>query len=283
MRRAGQAVADARLERAERPERVVARMRARARGTGAEGGAARLPDTTRDAQAPLFVVSPHLDDAVFGCAALLAARPGAVVCTVFAGTPAAPQQRDWDRAAGFTDSTAAMDERRREDERALAWCAARGVYLDFLDAQYGASPTVSTLARALAAQLARYPGAVPLLPLGLRHPDHERVARAWLALLRAGRIGACLVYEEAIHRAVPEQTARRLHELEQAGLEVTPLDGDWCPAREARRARGMKRRAVAAYASQLRAFGAGPLADLDGPERYWRVERADAPARSCRA
>ncbi|WP_186184716.1 PIG-L family deacetylase [Burkholderia gladioli] len=238
----------------------------------ASGEAATLPDTTRDERAPLFVVSPHLDDAVFGCAALLAVRPGAVVCTVFAGTPAAPQRQPWDQAAGFADSTAAMDERRREDERALAWCAARGVCLDFLDAQYGTSPEVPALAEALAAQLARHAGAAPLLPLGLRHPDHRRVAAAWLALLRAGRIGACLVYEEAIHRAASDETRRRLAELERAGLGITPLGVDWCPDREARRARGIKRRAVAAYASQLRAFGGTPLADLERPERYWRME-----------
>ncbi len=235
------------------------------------------PDRTLDARAPLFVVSPHLDDAVFSCAALLATRPGATVCTVFAGTPATPQCRAWDRAAGFEDSRAAMAERRREDARALACCEARGVGLAFLDAQYEASPDVPTLARALDAQLARATGAVPVLPLGLRHPDHHRVADAWLMLLRAGRIDACLVYEEAIHRVAGDERVERLDRLERAGAIVTPLGDAWCGARLGVLARCRKRRAVAAYASQLRAFGCGVLAELDRPERYWHVRRGAAP------
>jgi hypothetical protein len=36
----------------------------------------------------LLVVSPHLDDAVFGCGELIASRPGATVARLFAGPPA---------------------------------------------------------------------------------------------------------------------------------------------------------------------------------------------------
>ncbi|WP_414445222.1 PIG-L deacetylase family protein [Burkholderia sp. 22PA0106] len=230
------------------------------------------PPSHDDAHAPLFVVSPHLDDAVFGCAALLATRPGAIVCTVFAGTPASPQRRPWDQAAGFAHSTAAMAGRLHEDAQALACCGARGVHLAFLDDQYGASPDVPTLARALAEQLALSPGVVPLLPLGLRHPDHRRVAEAWRYLRRTGRLGACLVYEEAIHRNAHGEVEHCLDALRRSGARITPLDGGWCPDREGDRARDVKRRAVAAYASQLRAFGSGPLGDLDRPERYWRVD-----------
>lgn len=233
--------------------------------------AAMAADFALDARSPLFVVSPHLDDAVFGCAALLATRPGASVCTVFAGTPATPQRQPWDAAAGFDNARAAMAERLREDAQALACCGARGIYLDFLDDQYGGSPDLPALSAALARQLARHPGAVPLLPLGLRHPDHRRVAEAWLGLLRAGRIGSCLVYEEAMHRTAAGETVRRLDALNRAGLCVTPLDDTWCGARAAPPARDIKRRAVAAYASQLRAFGGGPLDDLDRPERYWHL------------
>src|SRR5260370_35261450 len=35
----------------------------------------------------IVVVSPHLDDAVLGCSYLLAAHPGVVVVTAFAGRP----------------------------------------------------------------------------------------------------------------------------------------------------------------------------------------------------
>ncbi|UVS96093.1 PIG-L family deacetylase [Burkholderia glumae] len=226
-----------------------------------------------DARAPLFVVSPHLDDAVFGCASLLATRPGTVVCTVFAGLPAPPQCRPWDAAGGFADSTAALRERIREDDEALRICGARGLRLPFLDGQYGPPPGQHALARALAAQLARCPGAVPLVPLGLHHPDHRCVADAWQLLARRQRRRAWLVYEEAIHRGVPGVTAARLHRLERAGWRLTPLRAGWSAARGGEPARAVRRRAIAAYASQLRAFGDARLADLDAPERYWLAER----------
>ena len=49
-----------------------------------------------------MVLSPHCDDAVFGCGELLADRPGSTVITVFAGRPGSgvPLTR-WDAAAGF--------------------------------------------------------------------------------------------------------------------------------------------------------------------------------------
>ncbi|ALK30891.1 PIG-L family deacetylase [Burkholderia plantarii] len=243
--------------------------------TGLHASPGRERSLANDADAPLFVVSPHLDDAVFSCASLVSTRPGTVVCTVFAGTPESPQCRPWDVAAGFADSTAALRERIREDDEALRICGARGVRLPFLDGQYGPSPGVRALARALAAQLARCRGAVPLVPLGLNHPDHRCVADAWLLLARRQRLRTWLVYEEAIHRGVPGVTAARLRVLERAGWCVTPLDAGWCAARGGERARAVRRRAIASYASQLRAFGEARLTDLDAPERYWLAERRD--------
>lgn len=230
----------------------------------------------RQADAPLFVVSPHLDDAVFSCASLIATRPGTRVCTVFAGAPEPPQCQPWDAAGGFADSTAALRERTREDDAALAICGAHGMRLPFLDGQYGPLPSLRALARALAGQLARCPRAVPLVPLGLHHPDHRRVADAWLLLARHQRRRAWLVYEEAIHRGVAGVSAARRDELARAGWRLTPLDAGWCAAREDEPARAVRRRAISAYASQLRAFGAARLTDLDAPERYWLAERIAA-------
>ncbi|MBB3257335.1 LmbE family N-acetylglucosaminyl deacetylase [Paraburkholderia bannensis] len=224
--------------------------------------------------APLFVVSPHLDDAVFSCGSLLAARRGAVVCTVFAGTPADPVHRSWDEAAGFEDSTQAMHARTLEDEYALSLCEACGVRLGFFDGQYAPLPAAQTVARAIAEELARWPGATPVVPLGLRHSDHRCVADAWLVLFRARSMTSCIVYEEAIHRTARDLTGQRLAELANAGLSVERLDEAWCPARTSARAQHMKRRCVQAYASQLRAFGARIPADLGAPEQYWRVEWA---------
>src|SRR5436853_287558 len=52
----------------------------------------------------MVAISPHLDDAVLSCGQLLAARPGSVVITVFAGMPRdGSQQTDWDRRCGFAN------------------------------------------------------------------------------------------------------------------------------------------------------------------------------------
>lgn len=237
------------------------------------------PTRKLDAARTLFVVSPHLDDAVFGCAALLAARPGARVCTVFAGTPPERQNTEWDRAAGYADSTHAMRGRCREDDRALDVCHAKPVRLDFLDGQYGPLPDTLALSNALIDTFAAQKSSKTaddttlVVPLGVHHPDHVRVGEAWTALLRAGRVPSCIVYEDAIHRAARGVVEKRLTELDKAGLRLTALDATWCPERLSARALDIKRRGIVAYDSQLRAFGERMPADLAKPERFWRVER----------
>src|SRR4051794_5566646 len=112
-------------------------------------------DHDASGRAPLAVVSPHLDDAVFSCAGLIAAHPGTTVVTVFGGVPADAAQRvtDWDRDCGFANAAEAMAARRREDVEALALLGARPQVLDFCDSQYGATPTCRAVADALQATL----------------------------------------------------------------------------------------------------------------------------------
>lgn len=239
---------------------------------------AALPPLHRAGQcAASLVVSPHLDDAVFSCGALLAALPGSTVCTVFAGAPHQPQRRAWDMAAGFRDSTSAMATRRCEDAQALALCGARAERLSFLDGQYDPLPDTDAVEGALAAQLAKCPGAAFVVPLGLRHPDHRRVADAWLTLLRSRLIRSCIVYEDAIHRTARGLTEQRLRDLSEVGLRADALDATLCPERMSARATNIKRCSVLAYASQLRAFGSRVPGDLAQPERYWHVYWAMTP------
>jgi LmbE family N-acetylglucosaminyl deacetylase len=236
----------------------------------------RLHPETASAACPLFVVSPHLDDAAFGCAALLATYSGACVCTVFAGMPAHVQSTEWDRAAGFDDSTQAMRERRREDDRALAHFGARAIRLPFLDGQYGTLPDAARLADEIARvyECACTVDTSLVVPLGVRHPDHVRVGEAWARLLRTGRVASCIVYEDAIHRTARGAVEKRLAALAAGGLHAAPLDESWRPERLGARALSIRRRAVLEYASQLRAFDARFPADLARPERYWCVTRA---------
>jgi LmbE family N-acetylglucosaminyl deacetylase len=221
----------------------------------------------------LIVVSPHLDDAVLGCAGLLVACPGSIVCTVFAGEPAKVQRTRWDAASGFADSNEAMRERKREDEAALGLCGATPLWLDFLDGQYGATPTVDAVADALAAQFAHFDGYLPVCPFGLWHADHLLVGAACRALLVSRRLAHYVAYEDVIYRAMPGVLHEGFARFEADGLRTSAMTAQaFGGARgAARRTAAIKRRAVRAYPSQARAFNPFPP-DVERAEHYWRVE-----------
>ncbi len=239
-----------------------------------------------------LVISPHLDDGVFGCGQLLAAHPGSTVLTVFAGVPDGAPAPEWDRRCGFTSAAAAMAARREEDRRALTRLAARPLWLRFLDSQYGRPPSLAALCDALRGAIqALAPGAFAphgrppalaedaaplavLVPMGLFHSDHELVHEAALAVLQEPGAPPTLAYEDALYRRKPGLLQRRLAALAAAGWCATPaaLGPLGAPAD--------KRRAVQAYASQLRAFGRGGWSDVLEPERYWQLTPPPTAPRS---
>ena len=222
--------------------------------------------------APCFVVSPHLDDAVFSCGMLLATHPGSVVCTVFAGEPPARRVTPWDQAAGFADSHDAMQTRWREDEAALALCGARAVHLRFLDSQYAPLPDAALLADAIGAAW-RHSGLARLVvPLGLYHSDHVATADACARLLRARRPPACVAYEDALYRTRPRIVRDKRERLARAGMRARPLPGSLLGACSGGAAAATKRRAVRAYRTQLRALNDPYPYDLAEPERFWWLE-----------
>jgi LmbE family N-acetylglucosaminyl deacetylase len=216
---------------------------------------------------PLVVVSPHLDDAVLGCGALLAHHPGAAVVTVFAGRPpAGAPLRQWDQAAGFRPGDDVIGARRAEDLAALQKLAARPVWLDFLDAQYGDSPSVDSVAVALERTLCAAEPATVCIPLGLFHSDHALVHAAAITLLPRHRDWRWVAYEEPMYRLVPDVLANRLASLRTAGVAAVAMDD--VPTSDS------KRHAIACYVSQLRALetpGAPGHADALAPERYWAL------------
>lgn len=148
----------------------------------------------------LLIVSPHLDDAVLSCGALLAGRPGAVVCTVFAAAPRAAMQTEWDSQSGFSDSSVAIRARIREDEQALAVLGAVPVHLPFCDAQYHESPSRQVLVDTLSRTVAEVGPSTLLIPLGLFHSDHVHVSDACLELLERNRGLDTYAYEEVPYR-----------------------------------------------------------------------------------
>jgi LmbE family N-acetylglucosaminyl deacetylase len=134
-----------------------------------------------DPAAPLVILSPHLDDAVWSCFSLLAREEDVVVATVFAGIPDG-EPGWWDVQCGITDSAAHVRDRRSEDAAVLASLGHAAVHLELLDGQYRDEPVAGEeIVRALAE---RVPAVRRVYsPGGIGHPDHALVRDAG-ALLR---------------------------------------------------------------------------------------------------
>ncbi len=128
----------------------------------------------------LTVVSPHLDDAVLSCFALMRAARAVTVITVFAGLPpAGTEPALYDRLTGSTDPRRRMTARRREDRAALATLGAKPVHLDLVDNPYRRTPPPTD--DVVAAIVAAVPRRTTVLavPGGFgTHPDHRLVAEA---------------------------------------------------------------------------------------------------------
>lgn len=218
----------------------------------------------------IAVISPHLDDGVFACGALLATQPGSVVVTAFAGGAARWETvTPWDAACGFAPGDDVVAARRAEDREALALLRATPVWLDFPDAQYGPSPRVETLAEALARVLDDVRPVATFVPLGLFHSDHRLAADAALHLARAQPAARWFVYEDALYRRIPGLSDAALAALEAAGLRLADAGAATPPP-----CAELKRRAVECYRSQLKGFatpGRSGHDDCFAPERYWRL------------
>jgi len=224
---------------------------------------------------PLFVVSPHLDDAVLSCGATLALHPGSTVCTVFAGKPKQAMSTPWDGEAGFPDSDVAMMQRYVEDETALSRCGALGLHLPFLDSQYENSPTPHDIADALCEAWSCYPGHTFVVPLGLWHSDHVLASDGCFLAAKRIEMLDCVVYEEALYRAIPDAVVKRKTALAGEGIAMARIEGDRMSETSDAYANAMQKKwhAVSAYASQLRALHDAHPADVGVPERFWRPSR----------
>ncbi len=216
----------------------------------------------------VLAISPHLDDGALGCGCLVTAATGARVATVYTGMPpeGSPLAR-WDGRCGYANSHDAMRERLAEDARAMAILGAEAEHLGFLDSQYAPLPGRERLAKALARAVDAYAPDIVALPLGLHHCDHERVREACLLVMRQRPRLLWLAYEDEFYRYRTGVLQRVLGSLARRAIQATPVEctsgGD--PER--------KRRAVAAYASQLRAIGVHtPDAATHAPERYWWLD-----------
>ncbi len=208
----------------------------------------------------LLVVTPHLGDAVIGCGELLAAHPGAVVVTVFAGIPASSYVvPEWDAACGFSSPQQAVTVRRREERSALETLDAEPCWLACPESQYRRSIALDEVARRLGRALRRHRAERIAVPLGLVRGDHMMAAEAAMRLYKRGD-QEWLVYEDF---PAPDAEGRlaRFH-AEPFVLEDDEYFGY------------LKRRAADNYASLKRGLssvGRELRPCLDTPERYWRI------------
>ncbi|MBP0589371.1 PIG-L family deacetylase [Paraburkholderia sp. LEh10] len=219
----------------------------------------------------LFIVSPHFDDAVFGCGALLAAHPDAAVCTVFAAPPEQDMRTDWDEKAGFTSALESVHARTIEDDNALAVLDAIPVRLPFRDGQYHDSPSITRLAAALEEAIYGSTANTLLMPLGLFHDDHGRVFDACCEILPRLSHLEWFAYEEAIYRPIPGLVQQRLVDLAKRGIVATPASPAADRSLDRERQVLLKREAVSAYVSQLHAYGPHGYDDVFAAERYWHL------------
>jgi LmbE family N-acetylglucosaminyl deacetylase len=247
------------------------------------------PESMRDASFPMrswglpddgeldrvVVVSPHLDDAVLGCARFMAMHPGVTVVTVFAGNPAAYPEpmRTWDVQSGFGPGDDVMEARRREDRAALALLDATPMHLDFVEYSYnpGDRPVApEAVAEGLISALITLEPTLVLAPFGLANPDHDVTHRAcMLAREQLGTTASWWCYEDSGYKHIPGMLAWRVSSLFRRQLWPTPV----CPLVDPDETR--KQAAIACYPSQLLAleddWAIGAKLAAPAPEQFWRL------------
>jgi LmbE family N-acetylglucosaminyl deacetylase len=224
----------------------------------------------------IVVVSPHLDDAVLGCARFLSAHAGATVVTVFAGNPPeypTDPMRLWDVQSGFGPGDDVMEARRNEDRAALGLLGADFCHLDFVEHTYrpGNQPVEPrVIADRLAPVLEQLAPTVVLAPFGLANPDHDVTHRACMQVRDHSNDGpAWWCYEDMGYKHIPGMLAWRVAQLFRRGIWPTPV----CPRVDHDFAR--KDAAVACYTSQLYAleddWQIGAKLAAPAPEQFWRL------------
>lgn len=244
---------------------------------------------------PLLVVSPHLDDAVLSCSAVLERSEPVDVLTIFTGAPEPPQTGWWDEECGFSSSAESVPARLREDEAAFSGTPHRRHYLSLVEMQYVGRPRVDgdahTIATSIRSWVSEHQSGTVAVPAGAgcastaivlrlrrflrrpchppQHPDHLYVRDAVLPVVARAQDLRLLLYEELpyLFGAGADKEARRIAAGGwRADRIVAPVD------RNAKAAR------IGAYSSQVPHISPpeGRLdeaATLPAHERYWLLRR----------
>jgi LmbE family N-acetylglucosaminyl deacetylase len=217
-----------------------------------------------------LAISPHLDDAVLSAGSLIAAHPGSVVLTVFAGVPERYDGlSEWDAACGFHAGDDVVMLRRDEDRRAAERLGAQARWLDFLDDQYDDNrPSPESIAEAIRVLLPSLDVDTIAMPLGIYHADHRRTYDACELLLenQFDVVEHWVAWADIPYRARhSESVLERLESLRAKGFSFE----EWSLPPEA-----PKRAAICEYATQVSGLGAQNIADAELPEQFYSLRRA---------
>lgn len=177
----------------------------------------------------MLLVSPHLDDAVISCGALLLAHPGATVVTLFAASPDEYTNplNEHDTACGFEPGDDTMAVRRDEDRKAQAAVGASARWLDFHQYSHVArEDPIAVPPGGVDALVAAIEDVAPtgvVAPLGLAHADHQAChATALEAWKRSGGDRPWYWYADLPYVFIPGVLGARLARLHKAGITVSP-------------------------------------------------------------
>ena len=222
--------------------------------------------------APVTVISPHLDDAVLSCSQLLSAHPGSTVITVFAGRPPDGRRSWWDKKC-FRPDQDPMTVRQKEDLEALRALAATPVQLPFCDAAYETSHSIEEITEVLAQYLDGLAPESVLVPLGILHSDHIATQRAATRLIRDRPHIRWIIYEELPYRfQFREFREAQKRELQHDGFRLVDLSLPRDPSKTA------KLRSIRRYRSQLKGLGWNKILQSLRDEQYWQVSPMEEAA-----
>jgi LmbE family N-acetylglucosaminyl deacetylase len=224
----------------------------------------------------LLVISPHLDDVVLSCGALLLAHPGAVVATLFAASPPAYTDplNEHDTACGFRTGDDTMAVRRVEDEHALGAVGATPRWLPlWQNSHVERSDPLAVPEDGVDAIVSVIDDVRPscvVAPLGLSHVDHQACHATALAAYEAAGSVPWLWYCDRPYVFIPRVLAARFRALHKAGYVASPA----CPT--VSRDLAAKWRAFEQYETQVAVLDA--LWDLRARiertgEQYWELDR----------
>ena len=217
----------------------------------------------------VLVISPHLDDAVFSCEALLRWARDVTVFTVFSGdTKLGASLSEWDRLCGFSEGDDVMAHRRQEDMNALNLVGATALWGELSEATlHSEALDEEAVRRALIAAIDKVQPTHIVFPLGLSHEDHLTVSQECLSVLSHTAAEAFTYAERPYSQRAPWAVRRRRTELTRLGWE---LESVHLP-------RGHRRshlEGIRCYQTQLRGLKISALRLGLYPESYWKVSKA---------